>query len=159
MKHKLFEKHQMDERQENALRKIESNSFYLMFSLLLIAIAVQPILESHGLLTGISDALGEGIVLLICAAYFCIQCIHQNLWDRKIKPTPINNIRISLIGSVLVFFIAFLYKYLIDFQFSSAIITALLGAAACFLLCIALTTLLASIYKNREQQAEEQAEE
>ena len=138
---------------------IESNSFYLVFSLLLIAIAVQPILESHGWLTGISDALGEGIVLLICAAYFCIQCIRQNLWDRKIKPTQKNNIRISLIGSALFFLIAFLYKYLIDLQFSSAITTALLSAAACFLLCIALTTLLAGIHKKREQQAEEQAEE
>ena len=68
-------KNQLDEMQEQTLRKIEGRGFWLMWGGLLAAWIVQTMF-------GAADkAAGEWVVFMIGCIYMCVACLRNGLWD------------------------------------------------------------------------------
>lgn len=94
-------KNNLDEMQEQTLLKIESKAYGIAFWLLLIAIVVQNVLEVSDLGEGIPLIAGEWIVFMILCVYVAVNCLKNNIWERKLKPTVGTNFILSLIGGVV----------------------------------------------------------
>ena len=90
-------KNQLDEMQEQTLRCIEANGFWLLWSGLLLAILVQIILRAPASQWG-----GEFIVLMIGCVYIVIECTRNGFWDRHLSANAGTNILLSLIAGVVV---------------------------------------------------------
>ena len=82
MKFSLYsKKNQLDEMQEQTLRKIESHGFWLLWGSLLAAWIVQTVF-------GAADkAAGEWVVFMIGCIYMGVACIRNGLWDRHLSDT------------------------------------------------------------------------
>lgn len=94
-------KNNLDEMQEQALLKIESKAYGIAFWLLLAAIVVQTVLDVSDLGEGIPLIAGEWIVFMILCVYVVVNCLKNNIWDRKLKPNAGTNFILSLIGGVI----------------------------------------------------------
>lgn len=94
-------KNNLDEMQEQTLLKIESKAYGIAFWLLLIAIVVQTVLDVSDLGEGIPLIAGEWIVFMVLCVYITVNCLKNNIWDRKLKPTAGTNFILSLIGGVV----------------------------------------------------------
>ena len=84
MKFSLYsKKNQLDEMQEQTMRKIESHGFWLLWGSLLAAWIVQ-------MMFGAADkAAGEWVVFMIGCIYMVVACLRNGLWDRlRIRPRP-----------------------------------------------------------------------
>ena len=79
MKFSLYsKKNQLDEMQEQTMRKIESHGFWLLWGSLLAAWIVQTVF-------GAADkAAGEWVVFMIGCIYMCVACLRNGLWDRHL---------------------------------------------------------------------------
>lgn len=94
MKLSFYQKqNQLDEMQEQTLRKIESRSFWLLWWGLLALIAFQQV-------RGISpDAvLGELLIFTLASVYIVGACLRNGIWDRHVRPTFTANLTGALIG-------------------------------------------------------------
>lgn len=94
MKLSFYQKqNQLDEMQEQTLRKIESRSFWLLWWGLLALIAFQQV-------RGISpDAvLGELLIFTLASVYMVGACLRNGIWDRHVRPTFTANLTGALIG-------------------------------------------------------------
>lgn len=83
MKFSLYsKKNQLDEMQEQTMRKIESHGFWLLWGSLLAAWIVQTVF-------GAADkAAGEWVVFMIGCIYTVVACLRNGLWDRHFSDTP-----------------------------------------------------------------------
>lgn len=83
MKFSLYsKKNQLDEMQEQTMRKIESHGFWLLWGSLLAAWIVQTVF-------GAADkAAGEWVVFMIGCIYTVVACLRNGLWDRHFLDTP-----------------------------------------------------------------------
>lgn len=86
MKFSLYsKKNQLDEMQEQTMRKIESHGFWLLWYSLLAAWIVQTVF-------GAADkAAGEWVVFMIGCIYMVVACLRNGLWERhlfRIRPRP-----------------------------------------------------------------------
>ena len=77
MKFSLYsKKNQLDEMQEQTMRKIESHGFWLLWGSPLAAWIVQTVF-------GAADkAAGEWVVFMIGCIYTGVACLRNGLWDR-----------------------------------------------------------------------------
>ena len=97
MKFSLYsKKNQLDEMQEQTMRKIESHGFWLLWGSLLAAWIVQTVF-------GAADkAAGEWVVFMIGCIYTVVACLRNGLWDRHLSDTPPANAVYSLVAAVAV---------------------------------------------------------
>ena len=93
MKQNIFsKKNQLDEMQEQTLRKIESRGFWLMWCGLFVVMTFQLMMQAD-----ISQMAGEWIACL----YTLEECLRNGIWDRHIKASLSTSIVGSLVGGVL----------------------------------------------------------
>ena len=97
MKFSLYsKKNQLDEMQEQTMRKIESHGFWLLWGSLLAAWIVQ-------MMFGAADkAAGEWVVFMIGCIYMVVACLRNGLWDRHLSDTAPDNAVYSLVAAVAV---------------------------------------------------------
>ena len=89
-------KSNLDERQEQALLKIEHNGCWLAFWGLLIAMVVQLIVYGFDM----KLLAGEWIVFMALCLYIWSSCLKQGIWDRQLKPDRKTNLLASLVAGL-----------------------------------------------------------
>lgn len=147
MKLNFYQKqNQLDEMQEQTLRKIESRSFWLLWWGLLALIAFQGFI-------GISPnaILGELLLHLLVSLYMVTECIRNGIWDRHIRPTLAANLAGALIGGGAVAVLTFLRN---SYWPGALIAGAFTGLLVFFTLQVTV-----GMYKKRHQQLENTEEE
>ncbi len=147
MKLNFYQKqNQLDEMQEQTLRKIESRSFWLLWWGLLALIAFQGFI-------GISPnaILGELLLHLLVSLYMVAECIRNGIWDRHIRPTLAANLAGALIGGGAVAVLTFLRN---SYWPGALIAGAFTGLLVFFTLQVTV-----GMYKKRHQQLENTEEE
>lgn len=104
MKQNIFsKKNQLDEMQEQTLRKIESRGFWLMWWGLFAVMTFQFVVMTFQLMmqADISQMAGEWIVFMAACLYTLEECLRNGIWDRHIKASLSTSIVGSLVGGVL----------------------------------------------------------
>ena len=115
-------KNQLDEMQEQTLRKIEGRGFWLMWGGLLAAWIVQTVF-------GAADkAAGEWVVFMIGCIYMCVACLRNGLWDRHLLDTAPANALYSLVAVVAVTLIS-------GFSYGSVLSLPVFLPVSCVLHC------------------------
>ena len=126
MKFSLYsKKNQLDEMQEQTMRRIEARGFWLLWAGLFLAILVQIILGTPN-----SQWVGEFVVFMAGCIYTMIECIRNGLWDRHISANTPTNVLGSLFAGVVVSVVIGLANGFWLWAIISGIITAVL----CFVL-------------------------
>lgn len=98
MKFTLYSrKNKLDEMQEQTLRCIEANGYWLLWSGLLIAILVQIVLRAPA-----RQWCGEFVVFMLSCVYMVAECLHNGIWDRHLSANTGTNLLLSLTASVVV---------------------------------------------------------
>lgn len=147
-----MKKSNLDEMQEQKLRKLESRGFWLTWCGLLAAMAVQMLvfgIEARRML------LGEWIVFMLVSVYMVAGCIRLGVWDRHLKPTFRTNLLISLLAGVVTGAFLGLYTYRVFGAAEAAWWTVLLSGGSVFVLCLIALSLSASAYKKRREKLDE----
>ena len=137
MKQNIFsKKNQLDEMQEQTLRKIESRGFWLMWWGLFAVMIFQLMMQAD-----ISQMAGEWIVFMAACLYTLEECLRNGIWDRHIKASLSTSIVGSLVGGVL-----------------SAVVAGVTGVIT---VVFTFTLMQAAIseYKKRHQELENAPEE
>ena len=97
MKQNIFsKKNQLDEMQEQTLRKIESRGFWLMWWGLFVVMIFQLMMQAD-----ISQVAGEWIVFMAACLYTLEECLRNGIWDRHFKASLSTSVVGSLVGGVL----------------------------------------------------------
>ena len=78
----LFAK-KVDERQEMDLLRVEHNSFYLMYFLLLIEMVIQGVILDGG-----DKIFGEWIVFMIVSAFALVGWMRKGVWNYQHRKVP-----------------------------------------------------------------------
>ena len=146
MKFSLYsKKNQLDEMQEQTMRKIESHGFWLLWGSLLAAWIVQTVF-------GAADkAAGEWVVFMIGCIYTGVACLRNGLWDRHFSDTPPANAVWSLVAAVAVtLIIGFSRGYWVGAAFAGGFTG---------ILCFALLQLSMKAYKKRHAELENPKED
>lgn len=98
MKFALYnKKNQLDEMQEQTMRRIEARGFWLLWSGLFLAILVQIVLRTPS-----SQWVGEFVVFMAGNIYMIIECLRNGFWDRHLAANAPANALISLFAGVVV---------------------------------------------------------
>ena len=149
-------KNNLDERQEQALEKIEGKGCWLAFWGLLIALLVQLVVFR----TDFKPMIGEAAVFLILSGYLAVGCLRLGIWDRRLQPNVKTNLLVSLVVALIVGAVNFVV-ILIRFPGETArgAITALICMGITFLFCFGVLSLFARVYKKRRQALESEPEE
>ena len=146
MKFSLYsKKNQLDEMQEQTMRKIESHGFWLLWGSLLAAWIVQTVF-------GAADkAAGEWVVFMIGCIYTVVACLRNGLWDRHLSDKAPANAVYSLVAAVAVtLIIGFSRGYWVGAAFTG-VFTGIL--------CFALLQLSMKAYKKRHAELENPKED
>lgn len=108
MKFSLYsKKNQLDEMQEQTMRKIESHGFWLLWGSLLAAWIVQTVF-------GAADkAAGEWVVFMIGCIYTVVACLRNGLWDRHLSDKAPANAVYSLVAAVAVTLICGFFPWIL----------------------------------------------
>lgn len=147
MKQNLFsKKNQLDEMQEQTLRKIESRGFWLMWWGLFAVIIFQLMMQAD-----VSQMAGEWIVFMAACLYTLEECLRNGIWDRHIKANLSTSIVGSLIGGVV-------SAVIIAFATHSLIAAAVTGVIT-IVFIFALMQAAISVYKKRHQELENEPED
>lgn len=144
----------LDERQRLALLQIESRGFWLVWWGLIAAIALQMMLGPD-----LWRMLPEWLIFMTMNLYMLMQCMRQNIWDRRLKPTPKTNLFIALVSGAVVGvaclgMLAHMQRKLTLFGCGVALAAAVFTALVCFIIL----QLCAAKYK-RDREAMENAPE
>ena len=145
MKQNIFsKKNQLDEMQEQTLRKIESRGFWLMWWGLFAIMIFQLMMQAD-----ISQMAGEWIVFMAACLYTLEECLRNGIWDRHIKASLSTSIVGSLVGGVL-------SAVVMMFATHSLAVAGVTGV-----ITVAFTLMQAAIseYKKRHQELENAPEE
>lgn len=147
MKQNLFsKKNQLDEMQEQTLRKIESRGFWLMWWGLFAVMVFQVMMQADS-----SQMAGEWIVFMASCLYTIEECLRNGIWDRHIKANLTTSIVGSLIGGVA-------SAVIIAFATHSLIAAAVTGVIT-IVFIFALMQAAISVYKKRHQELENEPED
>ena len=146
-----MKKSNLDEMQEQELLKIEHNGYWFCFTGLLVAMAVQLILDDNWKLVA-----GEWIVFMLANLYVMVGCMRAGIWDRRMKPDAKTNLVISLVAGLIT---AAIWFFVIERRAGSTRIS-LVGAAFTFVLVAVLCFLALQISASamRKRQAKLNAE-
>ena len=143
MKLDIFTKNnQLDEMQEQTLRKIEGRGFWVMFVGLLAALLIQLIMGARPV-----QLAGEWVVFMAGCVYVGVGCMRQGIWDRHLKANLVTNTLLSLAAALIMGVINY-----IQFGFWEA--AAFTGAFTC-LLCLAALQLASYLTGKRRKKLEE----
>ena len=97
MKQNIFsKKNQLDEMQEQTLRRIESRGFWLMWWGLFVVMIFQLMMQAD-----ISQMAGEWIVFMAACLYTLEESLRNGIWDRHFKASLSTSVVGSLVGGVL----------------------------------------------------------
>lgn len=146
MKFSLYsKKNQLDEMQEQTMRKIESHGFWLLWYSLLAAWIVQTVF-------GAADkAAGEWVVFMIGCIYMVVACLRNGLWERHFSDTPLANAVYSLVAAVAVTLISgFSSGYWVGAAFAGVFAGVFAG-----ILCFALLQLCAALTRKRREHLDD----
>ena len=147
MKQNLFsKKNQLDEMQEQTLRKIESRGFWLMWWGLFAVMVFQVMMQADS-----SQMAGEWIVFMASCLYTIEECLRNGIWDRHIKANLSTSIVGSLIGGVV-------SAVIIAFATHSLIVAAVTGVITVVFI-FALMQAAISVYKKCHQELENEPED
>ena len=135
-------KNKLDEMQEQKMLKIEHNgcwlAFWGMFAALMVQVFVYGTVEWR-------YVAGEWIVFMCLAAYICVACMKNGIWDRRLSPTPIVSLFAGIVAGILNFSITFKKYQMAAGAAASGIFSGLL----CFALCFAGLMFCMAAYKKR----------
>ena len=147
MKISLFsKKNQLDEMQEQTLRKIESRGFWLLWSGLLIVMVVQMISGAPA-----RQMAGEWIVFMAGCFYATVECLRNGLWDRHLNDNPLTNALVSLLaGAVLTVIMGLANGYWLG---------ALILGVITGILCFAALQISSSIVRKRRKELDNPKDE
>ena len=151
MKKKVTNK--LDEMQEQKMLKIEHTGCWLAFWGLFAALVIQVFIYGAGEWRHMA---GEWIVFMCLALYISIDCIRNGVWDRRLSPTPIVNIYVSLIAGAVVAVLNFTMAYKTYAALLGAVATGIISGVLCCGLCFGALTFGASIYKKRVSHFEQE---
>ena len=143
MKLDLYSKeNQLDEMQEQTLKRIESRGFWVLWTGTLAAMLIQQFMGATP-----RQMAGEWIVFMIGSAYVAVSCMRKGIWDRHIKANLVTNVLLSLVAGVTVGFINY-------FQFGFAEAAAFTGVFTC-LLCVAALQLACRLTCKRRRKLDD----
>ena len=147
MKISLFsKKNQLDEMQEQTMRKIESRGFWLLWSGLLIAMVVQMISGAPA-----RQMAGEWVVFMAGCFYATVECLRNGLWDRHLNDNPLTNALVSLLaGAVLTVIMGLANGYWLG---------ALILGVITGILCFAALQISSSIVRKRRKELDNPKDE
>lgn len=146
-----MKKSNLDEMQEQQLLKIEHDGYWFCFAGLLVAMAVQLILDSNWKLVA-----GEWIVFMLANFYVMFACMRAGIWDRRLKADTKTNLAVSLVAGLIT---AAIWFFVIERRAGSARLS--LGGAAFTFVLVAVLCFLAlqvSASAMRKRQAKLNAE-
>lgn len=146
-------KNNLDEMQEQKLMKLEHNTCWLGYWLLIAAILVQLIMTGS-----LETAKGELAVLLILCLYLVTDCLRLGIWDRHMKANWKTNLLVSPIPGVIVGLVSVITS-IRNFGYYGFATSALIFALPFFfttVLTFALLTLSSAIYRKRREKLEQE---
>lgn len=143
MKLDIFTKNnQLDEMQEQTLRKIEGRGFWLMYVGLAAAMLIQLIMGARPV-----QMAGEWVVFMAGCVYVGVGCMRKGIWDRHLKANLMTNTLLSLTAGLIMGVINY-----IQFGFWEA--AAFTGVFTC-LLCLAALQLASHLTGKRRKKLDE----
>lgn len=155
---KLFKKgkSQLDEMQEQNLRKLESWGFWLTWGALLLSIMIQMLIykEEAG-----KYLKGEWIVFMASNLYMVIGCVRLGIWSRRGIPSFKSLCLISLLAGLVTGIFVAVYNYLIYGDVLTALATVILASLFTFVLCLLVLVVSLSAYKKRRQKLDSEGDE
>ena len=146
-------KNNLDEMQEQKLMKLEHNTCWLGYWLLVIAILVQLILTGS-----VESIKGELVVLVILCLYLVIGCLRLGIWDRHMEANWKTNLLVSPIPGVIVGVVGVITS-IRNFGYYGFWTSALIFAMPFFfttVLTFVLLSLSTAIYHKRKEKLEEE---
>lgn len=146
----------LDERQEQALLKIEHNGCWLAFWGLLIALLVQQVAFGADL----SRVAGEWAVFMGLAVYMGFACLREGIWDRSLRPDTKTNAAISCIAALVMGVLMAIQVYAghPDKPIGS-VAAGVFSAMMTGTLCFALLSASAAIYRKRVNDLESELDD
>lgn len=155
---KLFKKKKnLDEWQEQRLQRIEKWSFWLLYWLIFAEMMITMMLGKEK-----QVVLGEFICFMIVSLFMVIMCLKEGIWDRYVKPDSKTNLRLSMLGSGIVFVIVLiiLAMNLKDtLGLKQILVLAFLAALGDFLVTFGVITVLASVHRKHVEKLETEEDE
>ena len=149
----LFGKNQLDEMQEHTMLTIESRGFWLVWSLLLMVLLVEGLLDFT-----MREMAGTWAVFMISCVYIVVACLRAGLWSRNIKATIGANLVGSLISGAVVGVFVFIKMSAYDAPLSIMLVGAGIAAGTTFVLALVLLQLCSAAYKKRHEELEKEAD-
>lgn len=147
MKISLFsKKNQLDEMQEQTMRKIESRGFWLLWNGLLVAMVVQMISGAPA-----RQMAGEWVVFMAGCFYALVECLRNGLWDRHLNDNPLTNALASLLAGAVLTVITGLANGYWLFALILGVITGIL--------CFAALQISSSIVRKRRKELDNPKDE
>ena len=155
---KLFKKgkSQLDEMQEQSLRKLESLGFWLTWGALLLSIMIQMLIykDEAG-----KYLKGEWTVFMASNLYMVIGCVRLGIWSRRGIPSFKSILLISLLAGLVTGIFVAVYNYLIYGDVLTALATVILASLFTFVLCLLVLVVSLSAYKKRRQKLDSEGDE
>ena len=148
----MKKKNNLDEMQEQKLRRIESVSCWLGFWALVGAIAVQTAMGHQDW----ASIGGECAALFIMSGYLSISCLKNGIWDRKMKPDLKTNLLVSTTAAAVAGLVWFVSSYRNYHNLAGSAATFAFMFLSVFCLCMAGLSLVAACYRKRVKKLENQ---
>ena len=146
----------LDERQEQALLKIEHNGCWLAFWGLLAALLIQQFAIGGDF----KVIVGEWAVFMVLALYLAIACLRAGIWDRRLKAnTKTNFVAAVVAGAVVGVFTFLLTQFKFDISPKTSILAAAIAGGLTWLVCFITLLLMARSYNKRRAELDEEPEE
>ena len=147
----------LDEMQEQKLRRIESGGFWIAYWGLLAVMLIH--LFRGGLGSG-SWMLPEWLLFMGLSLYIVVRCLRGGIWDRRLKANFRTNLIASLVAGAAM---GIINTILLMKNYGNALSGAVAGGVVIgvgtFVLCLAALTLCVTILKRRQRKLEEEPEE
>lgn len=155
---KLFKKgkNQLDEMQEQNLRKLESWGFWLTWGALLLSILIQMLVYKD---EAAKYLKGEWIVFMASSLFMLVGCVRLGIWSRRGIPSFTNILLISLLAGLVTGIFVAVYNYLSYGDVFTALITVAIAGLTTFVLCLLALSLSLSAYKKRRQKLDSEGDE
>lgn len=150
-------KNNLDERQEQAMLRIEHNGCWFAFWGLFVVMVVEYIAFGY---KDVRAVAGEWFIFMILAIYLAIDCTKNGIFDRRLKPTMKTYIVCSLIGGVVAgaIFTIVQYRRFPEFSEIAVGLGTIMGGITFVLIFVCLKWSAKKI-KDQEKKAEEAYEE
>lgn len=149
----LFGKNQLDEMQEHTMLTIESRGFWLVWSLLLVVLLVEGLLDFT-----MREMAGTWAVFMIGCVYISAACLRAGLWSRRIKNNTGTNVLFSLACAAVIGVFIFVRMSVFDMPLAIHLAGAAIAAGFTFALALAALLLCGAVYNKRHAQLENELE-